>query len=221
VVEASLDGAPCDDNDPCTDNATCKAGACLGVPVSCYSGDGCCPSGCDPASDSDCSGTSCTNVATSAVASSSGGGQTSSNRGPEQMVNGIGQASCGQFHWIMNSSVPTTTCGIPPCEWIELYWASPVPIASMYIDTEPATGQSPCGLSNRNLAGGTVQYFSNNQWHDIATLTGFVDDVRLDFGGSVMTNRLRVANVVTGTSDVYNSVIYEWYVYPQPGCSPP
>jgi len=113
------------------------------------------------------------------------------------------------------------TCGIPPCEYIELSWPNPVTIASMYIDTEPAVPPSPCGLANRNVAGGDVQYFSNNQWHDIATLSGFIDDVRVDFGAPVTTTRLRVARVVTGSSAVYNSVIYEWYVYPQPGCSPP
>ena len=170
-----------------------------------------------PATDPDCSG--CANLATSAVGSSSGGG-VSPTRGPEQMNDGLGRSNCGGFHWIFNSSVPTTTCGIPPCEWIELSWANPVSIASMYIETEPATGQSPCGLSNRNLAGGTVQYFSNNQWHDVATLSGFTDDPRLDFGGPITTNRLRVSGVVTGAANVYNSVIYEWYVYTQPGCKP-
>jgi hypothetical protein len=137
------------------------------------------------------------------------------------MNDGLGKSNCGGFHWIFNSSTPTTTCGLPPCEWIELEWPNPVTISSTWIETEPGVGPSTCGLGNRNIASGTVQYFGNNQWLDIATLSGFTDDPRLDFGVPVTTTRLRVINVVTGSPSIYNSVIYEWHVYPQPGCKPP
>lgn len=220
VLEDLVDGEPCADDDPCTTGDQCFAGTCTGSPAACGIDDGCCPSGCDPQLDSDCSGTGCTNIALGAIASSSGGG-VSPTRGPEQMNDGLGRSNCGGFHWIFNSSVATTTCGIPPCEWIELAWPNPVTIASMYIETEPGVGPSPCGLSNRNIAGGNVEYFSNNQWHAIATLSGLTGDPSFDFGAPVTTNRLRVANVVTGGANVYNSVIYEWHVYPQTGCKPP
>jgi hypothetical protein len=161
--------------------------------------------------DSDCNG--CTNIALGAVASSSGGG-VPPTRGPEQMNDGVGKSNCGGFHWIFNDSTPAGT-------WIQFTWPNPVTIGSLYIETEPASGPSPCGLGNRNLAGGRVQYFLGNVWHDAATITGFADDVRVDFASPVTTNQLRVYDVTTGAANVYNSVIYEWHVYPQPGCKPP
>jgi hypothetical protein len=76
-------------------------------------------------------------------------------------------------------------------------------------------------LGNRNIANGTVQYLANNVWHDAATITGFTNDVRVDFPNPVTTTKLRVVNLLTGSSSIFNSVIYEWHVYPQPGCKPP
>lgn len=221
VLEDLVDGEPCGTTDPCSSGGQCFAGTCVGSPASCGASDGCCPSGCDPTLDSDCVGSgTCTNLALNAVASSSGGG-VPPTRGPEQMIDGLGRSNCGGFHWIFNGSVATNTCGIPPCEWIELEWPNPVTIASMYIETEPGIGPSPCGLGNRNIAGGDVQYFANNQWQTIASLTGLTGDPNLDFGSAITTNRLRVANVVTGNANTYNSVIYEWHVYAQAGCKPP
>lgn len=209
AVKPGNDGHVCDDGNACTTADVCSAGQCIGKSAPCAGGDGCCPSGCTPQNDSDCS--SCTNIALNAVASSSGGG--SGSLGPAAMNDGVGQESC-QFHWVFNDTQPAGA-------YIELQWPDVVTIGSIYIETENTTGTPECSVAGvRNLGAGTVQYQMNSVWVDIASFSGFTNDVRVDFTTPVQTTALRVFDM-TATAPGYNSVIYEWHVYPKAGCTPP
>jgi hypothetical protein len=78
-----------------------------------------------------------------------------------------------------------------------------------------------CSVSaTRNIQSGTVQAFSGGTWYDIISFGGYSGDVQLDFPTPVTTTQLRVYDI-TATSPGYNSVIFEWHVYPQTGCKPP
>jgi hypothetical protein len=204
------DGGGCYDGNNCTTGDICTGGACSGRPVGCVNGDGCCPVNCSPTADSDCSG--CTNIALKAVASSSGGG--SGTIGPQNMNDGVGKSSCA-FTWVFDDVQPSGA-------WIEFSWTDAVTIGSMYVETEPASGQPPvCStVATRNLASGRVQYLSGGAWYDIASFTGFVNDVQVNLTNPVTTTAIRIFDM-TATSPGYNSVIYEWHVYPQLGCKPP
>jgi len=204
------DGRACEDGNACTTSDICRAGVCTGTPPVCGNADGCCPPNC--ANDPDCGSSSCSNIAPKAVASHSGGG--SGSLGPAAMNDGIGKSSCN-FTWILNDVNPSGA-------WIQLTWTDVVTIGSIYIETENAAPAPPvCSVSaTRNIQSGTVQAFSGGTWYDIISFGGYSGDVQLDFPTPVTTTQLRVYDI-TATSPGYNSVIFEWHVYPQTGCKPP
>lgn len=211
AAKPANDGASCNDSNTCTTGDTCKGGMCVGSPVGCVDGDGCCPASCTSQNDSDCGSTgSCTNIALQAVATSSGGGV--GTRGPAVMNDGVGESSC-EFGWVFNGPTPSGA-------WIELSWPSAVTIGSIYVETENATVQT-CGATvPRNLQSGRIQYMQGGSWADIASFGGFTDDVRVDFSNPVTTTDLRIFDMTTAPGGA-NSMIFEWHVYPETGCKPP
>ena len=205
----AADGTPCNDGVACTSGDNCRAGSCAGAPITaCINGDGCCPSSCQGSTDSDCP--TCVNRALTAIASSSGGG--TNNFGPDKMNDGIGEMPCSTNHWINNSS---TSSG-----WIELDWPSPVTIASIYIETPNVDG-SPCTtVAGRNIQSAVIEWWNGANWVTLKSLSGLTNDIKTDFPG-VTTNKLRLSSVLSGPGTNGNSIIYEWHVYSQPGCTPP
>ncbi len=201
----------CNDGQACTlDSCEPATGTCSAEVIdACSSGDGCCPVGCSVA-DSDCT---CTNLATSATASSSGGGFGA--YGPSTWNDGSGEASCaagcdgGCFGWITNSASPSGA-------FLQLDWASPQLIGSMFIDGLAAGG---CQAATRALAGGTVQYWSGASWITASTFAGETGDLEFSFNPPITTSRVRIYDAVTPSSG-NNSLVFEWYVYEPLGCTP-
>ncbi len=202
----------------CSDGLACTADACDPATgqcsnetiEACASADGCCPVGCSVA-DTDCT---CSNLATSATASSSGGGLDANGYGPSRWVDGNGEASCDGnctqcFGWILNSSSASGA-------WMQLDWASPVLIGSMFIDGIDPGG---CQSTARGLAGGNVQYWGPGGWTTASTFAGEQGDVAVNFNPPVTTTALRIYNALTPPGGS-NSLAFEWYVYEPLGCTP-
>ncbi len=207
-----FEGAPitCSDGEACTlDTCEPSTGACsIEVIDACTSGDGCCPLGCSVA-DTDCT---CTNLATSATASSSGGGI--GVYGPGAWIDGNGEESCPAgclscFGWITNSSTPSGA-------FLQLTWATPQLIGSMFIDGLAAGG---CQALSRGLAGGNVQYWSGASWVTVSTFAGESGDLEFSFDPPLTTTQIRIYDAVAPAGG-NNSLAFEWYVYEPLGCAP-
>jgi hypothetical protein len=208
VDEPAHEGSACDDDDPCTAGDVCVSGACRAELVTaCVADDGCCPEVCTSANDGDCA--CLVNHALQASASSSQGG---ANPTPERMNDGLGQAETCQSHWISNNTVPVGA-------YIQLDWPQDVSLASLYVDTEHATSPSGCAAQpGRNLADGEVQAWIGGAWSTLATFHSQTDDVQIDLPLTT-TSTLRIFNATSGPGNG-NTMIYEWYVYADPGCVP-
>jgi hypothetical protein len=233
------DHGACDDGDACTGMASCDAamGCVMGTPVVCNDGDactqdvcdpvsgqcnhpavevcasddGCCPMGCSVQADNDCV---CTNLAQTATPTSSGGGTNGTGYGPNNLNDGTSKAQCIAsgcnqcFAWISNSSGSSG--------WFRLDWNSPVTIGSIYVEGSHVTNPS-CGSSGRNLASGDVQWWNGNAWVTATSWISGVEDLSFDFNPPLQTTSIRLANVLSASS---NSIAYEWYVYEPLGCTP-
>lgn len=215
VNQNAADGTICDDGSPCTISDKCSFGQCVGsTNYSCGPSDGCCPSGCTLAQDVDCT---CANLALTAVASSSGG--SVDPYGPNKMNDGIGEATCNNYHWITNSTTSISA-------YIELDWATPVTFGSFYIETPSVNGTS-CAQPGRNVASATVQYWNGSSFITLTSFSGYADDVRINFS-PITTTKLRLYNVRPGLPTIAdagtatgNSMIHEWHVYAASNCVPP
>jgi hypothetical protein len=208
---AANEGATCAGAGVCTTNSTCDNGACTGVPVTaCVSGDGCCPPGCTLAMDSDCN---CSiNLALTATAATSSGGSDPSY-GPDQLNNGIGVSQCNTFSWILNDL---------PGAFFELDWATPVSVASIYVETVSPTTPSSCSVADpgRNVASADVDWWNGSAWVTAISFAGQTGNVQIDLPTAVTTTKLRLDNALPG-SPGDNALIFEWHVFGSTGCIPP
>ena len=152
----------------------------------------------------------CANSALSATASTSGGG--SGSYGPTAMNNGVGP-SCSAFTWINNGSSPAG-------KWLQLSWSSNIQVGGFYLQTDNSSG-STCGTVGRNLNGATVQWWNGSAWVTAGAISGQTGtNVRYDFPTPVTTSQVRLYDVVSSAGNG-NTLIFEWYVYPVSGCTPP
>jgi hypothetical protein len=217
VPQAVMNGGLCDDLDSCTTGEICTSGMCAGgTPITqCIANDSCCPMGCTEATDADCS---CSvNLATSATPSSNGGG--SGGYGPTAWNNGINEAGCqmsgctGCFGWISNS----TTAGTA---FMQYDFPGPVQVGSMYVDTNDCV--TGCSSAGRIMASGSVQYWDGLAWQTAQTFSNHVGDLTMTFTPKLNTTKLRIYAVTAGAcGQNSNTLVYEWYVWPGSGCTPP
>ena len=206
------EGVACDDGLACSTGETCQSGACVGTAVTlCANADGCCPAGCTAATDDDCS---CgLNLALVATPTISNGGMAPPYL-PTEMNNGIGEDAC-QWTWVADN-------GVANGAWMQLAWADPVTIGSLYIETANGPNPGPpCNpLPGQNIRSGTVQWWDGAQWITSTSFADEVDDVQLDLPAPVTTTRIRVYDLTAHPGNG-NSRIYEWHVYGGTGCAPP
>ena len=143
-----------------------------------------------------------------ATASSSGGGSSTYGYGPELMNDGKGESGC-KFHWISAGS------SLGGGKWIMYTWTKTIKASSIKVDTNKASVKVCSTLGpGRNLAGGTLQYWSGSAWVKIGDITGKLDDWTYNFT-QVSTTKLRLYDIHTTATvgQKSNPALFEWQVY--------
>jgi hypothetical protein len=143
-----------------------------------------------------------TNIAPQATASSSGGGEEVYERGPSELNDGNLQSTC-TFHWITAGTSPGSS-------YIQLNWGTARTLWGFWIDSLYSY-ETPCSVNaNRQLAGGTIQWWNGSSWVTVQSLTNQNGDWSYQFPGPITTTALRIYGIYAG---IYNPVVFEWRVY--------
>jgi hypothetical protein len=96
----------------------------------------------------------------------------------------------------------------------------PVQVGSMYVDTNDCV--TGCSAAGRIMASGSVQYWDGLAWQTAQTFSNHVGDLTMTFTPKLNTTKLRIYAVTAGAcGQNSNTLVYEWYVWPGSGCTPP
>jgi len=187
---------------------------CGGGSLSCVANNSATTEVCGNNQDDDCDGqtdegcNNCTNIAPNATPAVNPNGGSSGNYAPSAMINGQGEV-CDQWAWMSNS---TSSAG-----WASLTWSTTQTIGSMFIDGENASNPA-CSSAGRDIKSATIQYLNaSNQWVNVTSIAN-QENYWVTFNPPLSTKGLRINNAYPTS---FNSMIYEWYVYPGQTCPTP
>ena len=126
-------------------------------------------------------------------------------------MHGFEHAACSTHnaHWV-------TAEDFPQGKWIQLDWPTPVTIGRISFDTVNANVADCIGSNTgRCLGGGTIQWWDGNAWVTAGTVSGQSDDWEFTFPAPVVTDSIRLYDLVASTvgGQTSNPVIIEWQAF--------